>query len=171
MPIRDKYSYALVLTRECLVPVDRNKNEFAMRLSPLWKEDNVAKAILLHNILAGYYFDIEVPAEKSTAFFDECGETAFMNCLERYKSDPALKDKIFDIIYDFKEFKKLVDAEIYQEKQRRNDPINRLLENIAAVTSPENMEERNKEMMKVIGEIDKITKEGLPAAQETGTAE
>jgi hypothetical protein len=171
MPVSEKYDYALTLASECLDAYEKTDNEKAMSLSPVYKENNLTKTVLLQTILMQYYFGIEIEDGDIMDFFDACGRGQIMNCLERFKSDPALKDRVFDILFDFKELKGMVNAEIYQEKLRRNDPINRLLENIAHVSSPENLREKNEEMRKLIEDIDNLRANGGKGVPATGTAE
>lgn len=150
MPINVKYDFAASLVDGCLIAAKPDEQEKSMSLSPFYKEDNRAKAVLVQNIFFEYYFGAEVPTERPLEFYDECGQAALMNTLERYKSDAALKDKIYDILADYKEFKKIVDAEIYQEKQHRNDPISRLLANMAKTVSPNTFAEKGEELKKLL---------------------
>ena len=157
MPLDEKWNYAKVLSQTCLV--EAGEQEKSMGLSPLWKEDNYLKAICVQNIFLSYYLGLELQEVATVEEFDRYAEGQYMNCLERFKNDPALKEKIFDMLYDFRELKKLIDVEIYQEKQVRNDSINRLLENMAKVSSPENFKAKGEELKSLLKEIEKSKEE------------
>ena len=165
MPLSEKTEMANYLVTECLVEAEKGEQELSMGLSPLWKEDNAQKAVAYQTLFLQFYLGIDFTENKNT--FDDYASSFIFNALERLKNDKDVKDKIYDMIYDFREFKKLADAEIYQEKQRRNDPINRLLENMAKVSSPENFKEKTEELEKVMSEIEK----GRAALNEKRSAE
>ena len=165
MPLTEKTEMAKYIVEQCLVEAEKGEQELSMGLSPLWKEDNAKKAIAYQTLFLQYYFGINFSEDSPS--FDDYASSFIFNALERLKNDKDVKDKIYDMIYDFREFKKLADAEIYQEKQRRNDPINRLLENMAKVSSPENFKEKSEELEKVISEIEK----GRAALNEKRNAE
>ena len=150
MPLADKYAWAEMAAEKCVVAYPPDEEEKAMSLSPLYKEDNVAKAVVYQNVLLSFYLGIEIGDDYDVETFDRYGEGQLLNTIERFKSDPELKDKIFDLLADYKETKKFIDNEVYQMKQRKNDPINRLLQNMAKVTSPENFREKGEEIQKLL---------------------
>ena len=83
-----------------------------------------------------------------------------MNQLERLKNLPSIKDKVFNIIADYKELKKLFEIGIYNRKASRNDGIERALAGITVINDPETMK-------KVIEELKKAQPQLAQKKEET----
>ena len=99
------------------------------------------KQILLLRTLLGFYFDIEVtPEADAYEQYDFYAGEHIYNQLERYKST-AWKNKAFDILSDFKEFRKFVDTEIFNIRANWNDPVARFTAAVQILSTPENIKE------------------------------
>lgn len=101
--------------------------------------------------LVGTY-SVQIYAVDAYERHDYYAEDHLLNQIERFKSDPEVKDIVFDLMSDYKDFKKLVDTEIYNAKANTNDLIPRLSAAIAVLTSADTM-------ATIIEELKKLGKE------------
>lgn len=124
---------------------------------PMMMEENVRlKSILLMVTLFSYYFDIEFEEDENGVLrfdYDFYAGGHPMNQIERFKSDRETKDIAFDLIEDFREFRKLVDTMIYNEKANANDPVERLMASISVLSTPENVQTLANELTKSSEEL------------------
>lgn len=98
--------------------------------------------------LVGTY-SVRISAVNAYEKYDYYAEDHLLNQIERFKSDPEVKDIVFDLMSDYKDFKKLVDTEIYNAKANANDPIPRLSAAIAVLTAPETISTITEELKKI----------------------
>lgn len=143
MPLREKEDLAKQVADLCLVPMktaEQNRaGEKLLAMPNMRGEDMALKQILLLNTLLGFYFDIEVDPEKdSYEQYDFYAGAHIFNQLERYKST-MWKNKAFDILSDFKEFRKMVDTEIFNIRANWNDPVARFTSAVQILSTPENV--------------------------------
>mgnify|MGYP004541285733 FL=1 len=147
MPLRDKAELAKQIAGLCLVDMktaEQNRAGLKIVALPCLKEEDLAvKYILLQNTLLWYYFNIEINPEDKNGYdvYDSYACGNLMNQIERFKSDSELKDKAFDLLADFRDFRKMVDTEIYNRKANENDPIGRFTAAIQLISNPENMKQ------------------------------
>lgn len=125
----------------------------SLPLPPLFEEDSALKAMLLLNILFGHYLDVEV--KDTTDDFDVYDRYDHyngghpLNQIERFKGDKDVKNIAFDLLEDWREFRKMVDTKIYNLKARKNDSLARIWDSLAVLGTPENMEAFSKELEEV----------------------
>ena len=169
MPLDMKTELARSVALKCLRPMETAKeNHPADELIslPLMKEEDCGiKAKALMVTLLQYYFGIEelrtVEADGEELFdYDYYAGGHIMNQIERFKSDRDTKDAAFDLIEDFREFKAMVNAMIYNEKANANDPLERFLASIAVLSTPENVRVLTEELKKATDEYAEKTSEG-----------
>lgn len=144
MPIADKIALAKRISTACVQPVKAAKQnkpaDNLISLPMMQEEDCALKNILLLNTLLGYYFDIEITeGEDPYTLYDYYSGGHLLNQIERFKGDRETKDIAFDILDDFREFKKMVDTMIFNEKTNANDPLGRLAASIELLADPENL--------------------------------
>lgn len=174
MPLLTKAETGKTIANLCLKDIDTDEQnkigESLIALPHLKGEDLALKAILLANTLLGYYFDIDVQLKNedgtdadSFTTYDYYSDAHLLNQIERFKSDPELKDIAFDLLSDFKEFKKIVDTELYNAKANANDPIPRFSAAVAVLTSPDSLKSIVEEIKK-IGEQQADKKDALAEA-------
>lgn len=160
MPLREKETLAKQIAELSLDNIDTKKLGVANELValPQLKEENLArKSCLLLNTLLGFYFDIELDAEKDGAeLYDEYAGGHLLNQIERFKTDAELKFKAFDILSDYKEFKKMVDIEIYNLKTVHNDGLTRLLRGLSLFATPELVEQMTAKLKDQLADLQKI---------------
>ena len=177
MPIADKISLARKISAKCVVPMktaEQNKPADALIHLPMMMEEDCAlKSILLLNVLLGFYFDIEITEKEDPyALYDYYAGGHLLNQIERFKSDRDTKDIAFDILDDFRDFKKMVDTMIFNEKTNANDPLGRLAASIEVLSTPENVKTLFEELQKSSDELtDKVHRAkvlgAIPAVPES----
>lgn len=161
MPLREKKTCASLIAKNCLrsMPTaDQNLPSLKfLALPELLEEDLAAKAMMLLNTLLGFYLDITVPTSEDGSVtmetFDYYASSSPLNQLERFKSNAAVRDKVFNMISDYKEFKKMVDVEIYNRKQNANDPVSRFNSAVMLISKPENVKTLYEELKKAAAEL------------------
>lgn len=174
MPLEEKIAYSTSIAENCLrdyKTADQNRvGEKFLALPYLKGEDMGLKSVLLMNVLLGFYFDIELKtSDNPDNVYKEYNKYAsgnILNQIERFKSDVEIKDKVFDLIADYKDFKKMVDTEIYNLKALNNDPIARLSASIQILSTPENIKLLSEELKKATEEYENKLDEKKNNAKE-----
>lgn len=164
IPLARKIAFVEVYAGECLRHVDistqKLQSDTILPLPRLYEEDLLQKQLVLMKALLEMYFHVEVPAEFGCKEYDKFAKTYPMNQLERLKNLPSIKDKVFNIIADYKELKKLFEIGIYNRKASHNDGIERALAGITVINDPETMK-------KVIEELKKAQPQLAQKKEET----
>lgn len=115
----------------------------------------------MQNVLVGYYLDIEIN-EKDNFYevYDYYASGNLISQLEGFKTDIEVKSIAFDLLNDYKNFKKMVDTEIYNSKNIENDLLNRVLRGLTLIgadkiiTKPEMLQQIKDEINKMIKELE-----------------
>lgn len=144
MPLSDKEDLASQIASECVRPMktaEQNRpGEAMIALPSLMEEDYALKTVLLQSVLISYYLGLEYETGgEQYAEYDKYAGGHLLNQIERFKSDRDTKDIAFDLLDDWREFKKMVDTMIYNYKCNVNDPIARLAAAAAVLSEPENV--------------------------------
>lgn len=137
MPIEEKISLSKIIAEKCVDIIPQShKNPVSDRANKMLSlplpegELPSLKSMLTLSVLLGFYLDIDIDTENKNAMtfasYDEYANSHPLNQLDRLKSNAELRDKVYDLVADFKEFKKMVDTEIYNIRTYRNDPLVRL---------------------------------------------
>ena len=160
MPLEAKVGLAREIANLCLVSMktaeQNSAGEDLLPLPHIMEEDVAKKAVLLQNVLLSYYFDIEMEeAEDGYEQYDRYASGHLLNQIERFKGDRETKNAAFDLMEDFREFKKFVDTIIYNEKQNRNDPLQRFTATLEVMSTPENIKILVDELSKTGDELAK----------------
>lgn len=170
MPISQKVILAEMVARKCLKPIKPLKEDDSIEsflvVPSVIGEDSYQKECMLLNVLLSHYFDIKVEKIDSK-IYDQYMKGNLTNQLERYKSNSDYKTKAFDIITDFKTFKKMVDTEIYNLKAKENDILERFLKGVSLFSSEQML--KNPEYLKNITE--ELTKFVETAKSKTNVGE
>lgn len=153
IPLADKGTLAKDIALQCVCEADTAMQNWIgekfLPLPHLKQENTELKEILELSVFLGAYLDIDVDATKNS--YDNydfyVGGNVF-NQLERFRTyiavgdkekTDAIRTKAFDIIADFKTFKKMVDREICNLKEAENDGLARFMAAIAVYASPESI--------------------------------
>ena len=153
MPIAEKAATAKVVARECLQRDETPEAHGAF--PPLWRENQHLKALMLMQILLTDYLgvNIGIDGDFNSRVYDKYGKSHVLNQLERYKGNAELKDTVFDILTDYKDLRKMIDAEIYAEKAKRNDTLLRLSLAADLAATPENVKAIAEEIARMSDEM------------------
>lgn len=158
-----KKAIAKGLADACLVAIDTTTekivSETQLPIPQLYREECGAKSLYLTYYFLTEYLHIELSDEFTEEEYDYYAGSHIFNQLERFKTaDKIIKDKVFDILYDFKELKKMLDTEIFNLKESRNDTLDRIQDSISLFASPENIKQLNDLLQKTIGEVETAQK-------------
>ena len=151
--------------RECVRKVSRirrigedetdGRNEYGV--SPIYCEDIAAKSRVMMTCLMAYYlkvWDENTPIMCGLNDYDDWGRAHVLNQIERFKSG-EYREKAFDILSDYREMEKYLNAAIYAVLRELNDPAQRIIEAIGTMGSMDWM----KETISQIEEAEKGIKE------------
>ncbi len=141
---------------EAVKGIDGIATETQLPIPQLYKERCGAKQYFIMYYFLTKYLHIDIKADEwNDERFDYYAGSHIFNQLERFKSGNAeIKNKVFDILYDFKELKKMLDTEIFNLKESRNDTLNRIQDSISLYASPENIKQLTDLLQKTIGDIE-----------------
>lgn len=169
IPLSRKVSIARLIAPKCIEKsktAEQNQKglEF-LALPTLWMDDLEMKSLYTMSVLLTEYLKIEIPEDFTDETYDRYASAHILNQLERFKSNAQLKDKVFDLLNDFKDFKKILDTEIFNEKEVRNDPVARLSAAISIVANPENIKKMQAELEKSASEFEIAQREAKSKLQ------
>ena len=152
IPIRRKHIWCRNVASVALQNVTINGGEKnpAFITPDRYEENTLARQMALASALAQNYLRVypedAVLQEKD---YDEILSSHLVNQLERMKGDRDVRDKVFNILYDFGELKKMLNTEIYSRLGHFNDGLGRTI--VAFATSePGNLEQMSEDL-KAIG--------------------
>lgn len=163
IPLATKKAIAIALADACLVAVDKTTENIAtetqLPIPQLYREECGAKPLYLMYYFLTEYLHIAMSDEFTEEEYDYYASSHIFNQLERFKTaDKEIKDKVFDILYDYKELKKMLDTEIFNLKESRNNTLDRIQDSISLFASPENIKQLNDLLQKTIGEVETAQK-------------
>lgn len=167
IPLAAKQAIAKSIAENSIQPIEMSvlkaEADSTLALPQIYEENWLLKKMYLAQSFLTEYLHIELPVTFGVKEYDEYFASHPFNQLERMKSKVATPDentrnKIFDILADYDELKKLVNTEIANEKAARNDVAERVLAAVTVGTTPEFIEKLSNELKE---EVDKI-----PALQE-----
>lgn len=110
----------------------------------------------------GWEEDIALPLN----LYDQWAGSHIFNQLERLKSMTAVRDKVFDILADYKEFVKLLNNAIYTRINHQNDFVLRFNQMIESSTTPEAFQEAREELVKLAEEAKQISAQTVEDADK-----
>lgn len=180
IPLAEKVAYAKTIAPFCIESSETAEQNEAGReilaLPEVKTEGIYAKMLLLMHFFLTRYLKVPgVPDESKFTgeVFDSFAKDHPLNQLERLKSNLAVKDKIFNLLADFKELRKIVDTEIYSIRSQENDGMARFMAAVAIMNRPEAVEEMMeglKEALPVIKDVEKRVRavpKGKPKPADT----
>ena len=164
IPFDEKRTIAEDQAPACLVAVDKGTDEIAtetqLPIPQLYKERSGAKQYFLMYYFLTKYLHVKIAETGwTTDEYDYYASSHIFNQLERFKSgDVDVKNKVFDILYDYKQLKSMLEVEIYNLKETKNSALDRLQDSISLFASPENIAKLNELMQKNLGELEEAQK-------------
>ena len=158
IPLVDKIAIAKTFAQNCIQPVEisvqKIQSDETLTLPQMYEDDTMAKQVHLMYVLLTEYLHVKVNDDFSAEDYDHYAQFHPLNQLERLKSgNVEVKNKVFNLLYDFKELKKLIDTEIYNLKSAHNDTIERFLAGITLLSTPENVQKMVTELQKVTEQV------------------
>lgn len=166
VPLARKIALAQTIAPECVYAAEITTQTLeanrVLALPQIYLENVTVKQLYLMQVFLTEYLLIEIPKDENgneldfnTEVYDAFACTHPLNQLERMKTNPVVKDKVFDILADYKEFKKLLDIEIFNLRTARNDAWERALAGIGVISSPEAIKKMQSELEKLNATIAK----------------
>ena len=132
----------------------------SLPIPPLYKENTGIKSRMLMGAFARLYFGAEIDAEKESPWLMSVGEydrwagSHVFNQIDRLKKGRAeVRDRAFDILVDYKDLEKRMNAEIFGMLQVMNEPVSRIMTAIGQQTTPEAMTALKQELEGVQKEL------------------
>ena len=175
IPLTKKISIAKIIAPKCIeksVTAEQNQKglEF-LALPTQWVDDLETKNLYTMSVLLREYLGVKIPESFTDQNYDEYASVHILNQLERFKSNVSLKDKVFDLLSDFRDFKKILDTEIFNEKEVRNDPVARISAAISVASNHENIKKAQEEIERLAGEFESAQAEAKRQIKGKGDAE
>ena len=146
LPIDKKSAMARTFAEDCIskVEISVNKDDKNDALPPRYQENPRMKSLFgmmvllsdyLHLLSADDNGEISMTAQE----FDEWGEASVMNQLDRMKSskNPEIKNRVYDILDDYREFYRMLGVEISSLIANKNDFLVRFMQYFQAEITPD----------------------------------
>ena len=145
VPLQEKERFARTVAEKCC---DVASCRFAYGgteiLSPEMRVENIGlRQRYMMGALYGIYLGVAFDPVNDTEWcmavneYDWAASTFPINKLERFKSDAALRDKVFDLLRDYKELERMVSVEIGNVIATNNDVVARFLMALSMAATPE----------------------------------
>lgn len=145
-------------------------------LPPMYKENPVVKELLLMGALIGLYFGKEFEPLGDTkwlmavADYDRFAASHIMNQMERMKTSPDLRGKVFDLLKDYRNLRSMLDREVRGMIDIQNDPVERFTAAMAAQNDPETWQKQIEEVNRLMEQAQEMQKAAKEAGEGDGTA-
>lgn len=177
IPLAKKIGAAKTYAPECIEEVEislqKLQADTLLTLPPLCKENDLIEQLRLLNMFLTLYLHIEVEEPFTPEAYDKYASSHPINQLERFKANPALKSKVFDILADYRELKNYFQREIVALIKIRNDGWERTLTGISVMSSPEALKAMVEEIQKISEPLEQLkatAKQGKGKGSKSKTA-
>lgn len=109
---------------------------------PMYGEDTAFKSRVVMGTVLHFYLGIDIGENLSIEpdVYDLYAGSHIMNQIERFKANPELKSKSFDMLADIRDFEKRLNCAVYSLLQLKNDVGGRVLNALGAMMSQEALE-------------------------------
>lgn len=173
IPLARKKAIAKATAEACLEEVDRITADIAtetqLPLPQLYREECGAKPLYLMYFFLNDYLRLDIGDELSEEDYDYYASSHIFNQLERFKSgEKGTKDKVFDILYDYKQLKQMLETEIYNLKESKNNSLERVQSYMDLFASPNNIKQLNNLLQKTIADTE-VAQKKLAEKRATAT--
>lgn len=159
MPIAYKESLAKEIAAKCVKPLktaEQNKpGNKILALPRTHGEDPALKAILLQNVLLGFYLNIEQEADTEDArkAYDTYASAHIFEQLSALRSNGEVRAKAIRIYNDYKTFERFVDIEIENRQTAENDTVARILTAVQIMATEEMTQKLVAELQSTMTEL------------------
>ena len=159
IPLARKRAIAKAVAEACLEAADALTEEISrdtqLSIPQLHREQCGTKALHLMYFFLTEYLHLDLSDDFAEDEYDYYASSHIFNQLERFKSgDMELRIKVFDILYDYKALKSMLETEIYNLKETKNSALDRLQSSLALFSTPENIAKLNELLQKTIAETE-----------------
>lgn len=168
-PISVKESFVDHCAMKCLQRVQVNLDtDMDTAMPNMYMEDTFVKSRYMMTALAVLYLGIPSKEIKTVEgdiwlmepeAYDLWAMSHVLNQLERMKGKADLRDKVFDLLRDYRDLEKRLSTAIYSALNVMNDSANRLFQKIQMDTSNEALEEQKKNLENLMKEFEKMKEE------------
>lgn len=152
IPLQRKHVWCRNVATVALQNVTINggeKSQSAFTTPDRYEENTMARQMALASALAVNYLKLypedTVLQEKD---YDEILSSHLINQLERLKGERDIRDKVFNILYDFGELKKMLNTEIYSRLGHYNDGLGRTFVALS-MSDPQSMEDLSEDLKSI----------------------
>ena len=155
----EKAQFIDIVATNCFdrVNITAGENSAEIALPPMYKENTFMKARYLMGMLVRSYLGREFEPVEGDGYlmsqddYDRYAGGHIINQIERFKSNAELRDKCFDLLYDYRDLEKRLNTEIYGLLQCMNDSTTRLLTAMSGVAN-ENIMQNSLDELKTLQE-------------------
>ena len=148
VPLEAKMAFARTVAEQCcdVAQTTFSLNGTDLMVPDVRVENSALRQRYLMGALYGIYLKVPYEPVKNTEWLmaqDDYNRAASqfpMNQLERLKSDAAVRDKVFNILRDFKELERFVNAEIGNTLTIGNDVVARIIAALSMSVTPQALE-------------------------------
>lgn len=158
LPLAKKTAMARAYAQDCLLQFDISTgNEDIDKVFPSRFQENPQKRMLYGMlVLLREYLKKIGDEDLSTEQYDEWGASSIFNQLDRFKSskDPEIRNKVYDLVDDYREFYRMLGTEINSLAEAKNDFLARFVQYISLSQSPEALQEQLEQLEKLTQEIE-----------------
>lgn len=171
-PIRAKDSFLEYAEPGCVQRVDIKLNDDENTVLPyMYTENTNTKSRYMMTALAVLYLGIplrEIQTEPGDIWlmteqeYDRWAGSHVLNQMERLKGNAELRDKVFDLLRDYRDLEKRLSVLIHNSLEIRNDPCNRLFQKILSDLSEENLKAQQAEAEKLKAEFEALKAKHMP---------
>ena len=158
--MRNAKSYLSLTAKEAIVQTvlpgcvkrifdyDYEKNEYRSAeddlptTMPMYGEDTAFKSRVVMGTVLHFYLGIDIGENLSIEpdVYDLYAGSHIMNQIERFKANPELKSKSFDMLADIRDFEKRLNCAVYSLLQLKNDVGGRVLNALGVMMSQDALE-------------------------------
>ena len=159
IPLADKVAFAKLVAPDCIEKVDMSiqkaQSDSTLTLPQMWEEQPLLKKLYLLHFFLKNYLHIDTPDKFNHEVYDSFAGEHPLCQLERmkYKASTAIKDKVYNILADFRDVTRILEAQIHSELEHRNDPLERFLAGVTLLSSSENIKVLLEELKEKSGEL------------------
>lgn len=159
VPIMEKERIVGTIAEHCLEAVQiavQLGNGKQNAVPALFRPNYGLKQRFILGILLKRYLNCEFQPCESTEYlmsadeYDRWAEHHPISTLERLKAEKDIRDKVYDLLYDYKELEKRLTAAIYDECQMQNDAVIRayavISESLDGIATPEMLQAQLNEL-------------------------
>ena len=158
LPLAKKTAMARAYAQDCLLQFDISTgNEEVDKVFPSRFQENPQKRMLYGMlVLLREYLKKMEDEDLSTEQYDVWGASSIFNQLDRFKSskDPEIRNKVYDLVDDYREFYRMLGTEINSLAEAKNDLLARFVQYVSLSQSPEALQEQLEQLEKLTHEIE-----------------